>query len=140
MKTSARNQFLGKIVEIKEGAVNAEVALDIGGDELIAGITLDSLKHLNLTEGMEVYGLIKAQWIILCEDNNLKTSARNRLCGTIARCHEGAVNSEVILELPGGKHLTAIITNESYRELGFKPGIRACALIKASHVILAVAS
>lgn len=141
MKTSARNQFLGKVVRIKEGAVNAEVVLDIGGnDELVAGITLDSLNRLKLAEGMETYALVKAQWIILCTDNNLKTSARNRLCGTVARCQEGAVNSEIILELPGGKHLTAIVTNDSYHDLGLKPGMRACALIKASHVILAVAS
>ncbi len=141
MKTSARNQFAGNISRIKEGAVNAEIVLDIGGgDELVAGITLDSLKNLDLAEGKEVYALVKAQWIILSTDNNLKTSARNRLCGTVARCQEGAVNTEIILELPGGKHLTAIVTNESAHDLGFKPGIRACALIKSSHVILAVAS
>ncbi|WP_305907477.1 TOBE domain-containing protein [Methylomarinum sp. Ch1-1] len=141
MKTSARNQFLGKIIKIKEGAVNAEVILNIGGgDELVAGITLDSLKHLELTEGMEAYALIKSQWVILSADNDLKTSARNRLCGSVARCQEGAVNSEIILELPGGKHLTAIVTNDSYHDLGLKPGMRACALIKSSHVILAVAS
>jgi molybdate transport system regulatory protein len=50
----------------------------------------------------------------------------------------GAVNSEVKLELPGGRMLTAIITKEALNELGFVPGQRACALIKASHVILAV--
>ncbi len=141
MKTSARNQFLGKVVKITEGAVNSEVVLDIGGgDELVAGITLDSLNHLQLVEGAEAYALIKAQWIILCTGNGLKTSARNRLCGIVARCQEGSVNSEIILELPGGKYLAAIVTNDSYHDLDLKPGMRACALIKASHIILAVSS
>jgi len=54
------------------------------------------------------------------------------------RCQEGAVNGEVILELPGGKTVTAIVTHSSIESLGLKVGVRACALIKASHIILAV--
>lgn len=52
MKTSARNQFLGKVKSVKHGPINAEVILDIGGgDELAAVITQDSAEHLGLTEG-----------------------------------------------------------------------------------------
>ncbi len=73
-------------------------------------------------------------------DENIKTSARNRLTGTVVRCQEGAVNTEIVIELAGGKTVVAIITNESVRELGLKEGVRATALIKASHIILAVVS
>lgn len=138
MNTSARNQFLGTVKTIKRGTVVAEVVLDIGGDELVASITNDSLDHLELAEDKQAYALIKASWIIVTTNNNLKASTRNRLCGVLARCHEGAVNTEVILELPGGKTLTAILTNESCQSLQLKPGMRLCALIKASHIILAV--
>jgi molybdate transport system regulatory protein len=139
MQTSARNQFLGKVKTVKPGAVNAEVILDIGGDdELAAIITMDSVEHLGLEPGMEAYALVKAPWVILTTDDSLKTSARNRLCGTVVRCQEGAVNGEVIVELPGGKTVAAIITNDSIQSLGLKVGVRACALIKASHIILAV--
>jgi len=139
MKTSARNQFLGKVKSVKLGAVNAEVILDIGGgDSLAAIITNDSVEHLALEPGMEAYALVKAPWVILTTDDSLKTSARNRLCGTVVRCQEGTVNGEVILELPGGKTVTAIITHSSIESLGLKVGVRACALIKASHIILAV--
>lgn len=139
MQTSARNQFLGKVKTVKPGAVNAEVILDIGGgDELAAIITMDSVEHLGLKPGMEAYALVKAPWVILTTDDSLKTSARNRLCGTVVRCQEGAVNGEVIVELPGGKTVAAIITHSSIQSLGLKVGVRACALIKASHIILAV--
>ena len=139
MQTSARNQFLGKVKSVKTGAVNDEVILDIGGgDELAAIITSDSTQHLGLAPGVEAYALIKAPWVILTTDTSMKTSARNRLCGTVARCQEGAVNGEVVIELPGGKLVTAIVTNESIESLGLKVGARACALIKASHIILAV--
>ncbi|MGR9072809.1 MAG: TOBE domain-containing protein [Gammaproteobacteria bacterium] len=141
MKTSARNQFLGKVKSVKRGPINAEIVLDIGGgDELVASITRDSLEHLALAEGKEAYALIKASWILLVTDPLLKTSARNQLCGVLARCQEGPVNAEAVIELPGGKTLTAVVTDESIRSLGLKEGMKVCALIKASHVVLAVAS
>ncbi len=107
---------------------------------LAAIITSDSVDHLALEAGSEIYALVKAQWVILTMDENIKTSARNRLTGTVVRCQEGAVNTEIVIELAGGKTVVAIITNESVRELGLKEGVRATALIKASHIILAVVS
>lgn len=140
MQTSARNQFLGTVKTVKTGAVNAEVVIDIGnGAELAAIITNDSVEHLGLETGSETYALVKAQWIILTVDS-IKSSARNTLSGTIVRCQEGAVNAEVVIELPGGKTIAAIITNESVKTLGLEVGGKATALIKASHIILAVPS
>lgn len=141
LRTSARNQFLGRVKSVKHGSVSAEVILDIGaGDEIAAVITHDSAEHLALAPGDAAYALVKAPWVIVTTDESLKTSARNRLCGTVVRCQEGAINSEVVIELPGGKFVVATITYDSVVELGLKPGVRACALIKASHVILAVAA
>ena len=139
MKTSARNQFLGKIKSIKLGAVNSEVIMDIGGgDSIAAVITNESVEHLGLKVGTEAYAMIKAPWVIVTTSEGFKTSARNELHGTVVRCQEGAVNGEVIIELAGGKTVAAIITNDSIKSLGLKDGVKACALIKASHVILAV--
>jgi len=139
MKTSARNQFLGKVKSLKLGAVNAEVIVDIGGgDTLVAVITNESVGHLKLEIGSEAYALVKAPWVILTTSEGCKTSARNELRGTVVRCQEGAVNGEVIIELAGGKTVSAIVTNDSIKTLGLKVGVKACALIKASHVILAV--
>ncbi len=69
----------------------------------------------------------------------MKTSARNQFLGHVTTVKTGAVNSEVILDIGGGDDsLAAIITNDSIDSLGLKEGVRACALIKASHVVLAV--
>jgi molybdate transport system regulatory protein len=139
MKTSARNQYLGKVRSIKLGQINAEVVLDIGGgDALAAVITHESVDHLGLKVGSEAYAMIKAPWVIVTTSDGFKTSARNELRGTVVRCQEGAVNSEVIIELAGGKTVVAVVTNDSIKSLGLKEGAKACALIKASHVILAV--
>ena len=142
MKTSARNEFLGRVKALNRGPVNAEVILDIGGgNDLVAIITQESVDNLGLVIGKEAYALIKAPWVIItAADSQLKTSARNKLCGVVSRCQEGAVNGEVVIDLVGGKSVAAIITNESIKSLGLKEGIPACALIKASHIILAVTS
>ncbi|EXJ16576.1 TOBE domain-containing protein [Imhoffiella purpurea] len=139
MKVSARNHLRGLVSEIKTGPVNAEVTLDINGTPLVAIVTNESVQSLGLAPGVEAFALIKSSFVILAtEDGGLKTSARNRLCGTIERINSGAVNTEVVVALDGGARLTAMITNESVQELALSEGKRACALIKAPHVILAV--
>lgn len=139
MRTSARNELAGKVKSVTPGAVNAEVVLDLGGgDELVAIITNASVENLALAPGVAAYALVKAPWVILTGENGLKTSARNRLCGEVVAVQDGAVNAEVTVALNGGKRLTAIVTEQSIQDLGLKSGARVCALIKASHVIVAV--
>ncbi len=142
MKTSARNEFLGRVKAVKRGAVNAEVVLDIGNNlALVAIITNESVDNLGLAPGVEAYALIKAPWVIVTSAASpVRTSARNTLCGIVTRCQTGAVNGEVVIELESGKSIAAIITNESIENLQLKEGVRACALIKASHIILAVSA
>lgn len=140
MKTSARNALRGTVEDVRHGAVNSEISLRLQGEDCLhAIITKDSAESMGLAPGRAAWALIKASWVILAApDECVRTSARNRLCGTIKRIHEGAVNAEVVLELPGGNTVAAIITEASLEDLGFKAGDAACALIKASHVILGV--
>lgn len=140
MKTSARNQFLGKVTAIKQGAVNDEIDIKIpGGERLVATITSESTKNLDLTVGAEVYALIKAPSVmVMAPDAKLRLSARNQLAGKVSRLRLGAVNTEVVIEIPGGVGVTAIVTNESALNLGLEIGVAAIAVFKASSVILGV--
>jgi molybdate transport system regulatory protein len=141
MKSSARNQFFGRVTTIKKGAVNDEVEIALNGeDRITAIITQDSTQNLGLAVGSEVWALIKASWVILVSDNDtLRISARNRLRGTVSRITRGAVNSEVIVTLSGGNTVCAIVTNDSVEEMGLAEGSKVCAVFKASSVILGVA-
>lgn len=141
MKTSARNQFLGKVSQVKPGAINDEIELEIaGGQKIVAIITHESTLELGLQMGAEAFALIKASSIILMEeDPKTRLSARNQLTGNISRILPGAVNTEVVLELPGGATLAAIITNESATSMGLVVGGTVTGLFKASSVILGVA-
>jgi molybdopterin-binding protein len=69
---------------------------------------------------------------------DMRLSARNVLKGKIKQIKVGAVNSEVILELPGGAEVVSIITKESAENLGLAKGKDAYAVIKASSVMIAV--
>lgn len=66
MKISASNQLKGKVVEIKEGAVNGKVCIDIGnGNVVCASITMDSIARLGLKVGSEACALIKASDVMI---------------------------------------------------------------------------
>lgn len=68
----------------------------------------------------------------------MKISARNVIAGTVKRVETGAVNDEVVLELPGGTEVTAVITKASAERLGLQPGKAAYAIVKASDVMIGV--
>jgi molybdate transport system regulatory protein len=139
MRTSARNALRGEISHITDGAVNCEVVLKLAdGVEIVAIITRRSVEELGLVPGAPAIALIKSSFVLLAEGENLRTSARNQIPGVVAGRADGAVNSEVSLDIGGGKTLVATITVESADALQISPGQRLTALIKAPHVILAV--
>ena len=68
----------------------------------------------------------------------MKVSARNVLKGKVKKVTTGAINDEVIVELPGGAELVSIITKTSAERLGLKSGQDVYAIIKASNVMIGV--
>ncbi len=140
MKVSARNVFNGRVSQVQEGAVNAEVVMTLpGGEQLVAVVTMESVSNLAIAAGKDVVALVKAPWVMLMtECDDIRLSARNCLNGTVVSVNEGAVNAEVTLELPGGTRVYSIVTREAVTELGLAQGVSATAVIKASHIILGV--
>jgi molybdate transport system regulatory protein len=139
LRTSARNQLRGTVKTVRKGAVNADVVLDLGeGLEVFANITNEAVSDLALQPGREAVALIKASSVLLSPDAKLRISARNQLRGTVAKVIPGKVNTEVKLALSGGRTLAAVVTNEAIAELAIKEGSACTALIKASHVLIAV--
>ena len=66
----------------------------------------------------------------------MKTSARNKLEGTVEDVDLGAVMAkiEIMSESPG--LITAMITKESAEELGLKKGDKVVAIIKSTDVMV----
>lgn len=140
MRTSARNSYPGTIEAVVDGAVNAEVSLRTReGLVIVAIVTKEAVAELGLRPGGAATALIKSSFVILAREEDVgRTSARNRLSGVIREVKPGAVNAEVVIDLGGGATLTSIVTLESVEAMALAAGVRACGLVKAQHVILAV--
>jgi molybdopterin-binding protein len=68
MKLSARNQIQGTVRRINEGAAIANVELDVQGQRLVASVTVEAVKDLELAEGDQVIAVIKASDVIIAKE------------------------------------------------------------------------
>lgn len=68
----------------------------------------------------------------------MKISARNQFEGTIVDIQPGAVNGIVKIDIGGDNIMSATISMSSIDELGLEIGKPACAVIKATSVMIAV--
>jgi molybdopterin-binding protein len=65
MRISARNQLVGTVTRINEGAAIANVELDVGGQRVVASITVEAARELGLREGVQVTAIVKASDVML---------------------------------------------------------------------------
>jgi len=64
-----------------------------------------------------------------------RLSGRNQLVGRIESVRVSGLMAEVVISI-GEQQITSIITARSAREMGFKPGQTAAALIKSTEVMI----
>ena len=140
MKISARNVFSSTIARVTNGALNSEIVLELpGGQEIVSIISKASAGNLELAAGKTAFAIVKANEVIVGTGlDSAALSARNVLRGKIVRIENGAVNSEVGIEIAAGIEITASITKASAERMSLRPGGEAFAVIKASSVIVGV--
>ncbi len=139
VRSSARNQFVGTVSDLRAGPIDVEVCLQLDEHlDIMAVVTRDSAERLGLAIGTEAIALVKASSLLLLADESMRISARNQLWGQVMRIVDGPVNAEVTLDLGHGRSAVAVITRDSVAALGLAVGTRACAAFKASSVILAM--
>ena len=138
IRTSARSQFAGPIVAVRNGVVDAEVTIGLEPDmQVTARVTKQSAENLGLGLGREVLALVKASSILLLADEDERISVRNRFRGQIATIQEGPVNAEVTLNLTGARYVvTAVINQECVRRMELSVGKTVTAAFEASSVFL----
>ena len=68
MKISARNQLRGTVRSVTEGAVIANVEIDVAGQRIVASITVEAARELGLAEGKEVVAVVKASDVLVATD------------------------------------------------------------------------
>jgi molybdopterin-binding protein len=65
VKLSTRNQLPGTVTAINAGEAIANVEVDVGGQRVVASITVEAVRELGLSEGSEVTVLVKASDVML---------------------------------------------------------------------------
>lgn len=65
MRLSARNQIPARVTNINNGEAIANIEMDASGTRLVASITVEAVKQLDLSVGSEVTAIIKASDVIL---------------------------------------------------------------------------
>lgn len=142
MNISARNQLKGTVAGIRPDMVNAEVVIDLpGGIQLTAVASPAGIQTLGLAPGKPVVALIKASSVLLLpQGSGQLLSARNFLNGTVKRVTSGAVNAEVVVQLPGGSEIVAVVDVADPGLPALVPGAAATAVIKASAILLGIGS
>ncbi|MBE6042545.1 MAG: transporter [Clostridiales bacterium] len=134
---SARNQFEGTVTDVKKGAVNGIVTIEVNGTPITATISMGSIENLRIEPGVKAVAVIKATEVMIGK-GELRLSARNQFAGKVVSVEEGAVNGIVRMEVLGGNTITATISMGAIRELELKPGEEAVAVVKATSVMIGV--
>jgi len=66
MKLSARNQFKGKIVDVKKGTTTSHVCIDTGQGVIVtSSITNAAVEDLDLKTGDDAWAVIKASDVMI---------------------------------------------------------------------------
>jgi molybdate transport system regulatory protein len=139
MRTSARNALRGRVRGVARDAVSAEVTLGVAdGVEITASLTRRSVDELGLTVGKSAIALIKASSVVLARQVAAGPDVRNRIRGVVVRREDDPLNSEVAVDIGGGKTMVATVSLETARALELAAGVAVTALVDASDVILAV--
>jgi molybdopterin-binding protein len=64
-KISARNQLVGRVIEVHKGQTTAQVKVDLGYGLITASITNEAVDDLNLAEDDNVVAIIKASDVMI---------------------------------------------------------------------------
>lgn len=76
----------------------------------------------------------RAEAFFVERENRRKTSARNAFFGKIETVHQGDIQAMVEIATPGGYRIRTVITHDSLKRLGLKPGGLVAAEVKAPWV------
>ena len=109
MKLSARNVILGKVIYIKQGAVNVEVVLEVAPQvQLVSIITKQACESLKLREGMQAYAAIKASNVMIAVSptSMRETSISLRSVVSMRSCSRSAIS---MAGCPGAIHSLSLM-------------------------------
>lgn len=137
MAISARNKIQGRVTAIQAGEAMSLVTVQAGDHRLVAAVTNEGVKELQLKQNDAVTAVVKSTEVMLIKGDigKLMISARNRLKGQVAAVKKGKAMGFVTVNV-GPLRLGAAITREAIDEIGLSEGDSVTVVIKATEVML----
>lgn len=136
---STRNVFQCEVMQVTRGAVDVEVEMKASDRHVMRStITNAAATALRLVPGRRVLALIKAPFVRLAQPDEHSDGASNFFLGETRTRTDGDANSEIALDVGGGKTITAVIPRVTADKLKIVEGSRLAATFDPSYVILAV--
>ncbi len=137
MSISARNKVQGQVTDIHAGEVMSLVTVQAGEHRLVASVTNEGVKELQLKAKDQVTTVVKSTEVMLIKGDtgSAKISARNKLKGQVASVQKGEAMGLVTVNV-GAHHFGAAITRQAIDEMGLAQGDAVTVVIKATEVML----
>lgn len=135
LTTSARNQLVCIVEDIKEHGINGLVKLQLDtGEKFYSDITVTSIHNMGLEEGCNAYAIIKSSDVLICDTPPKNNNKINIFKGKIKKIESLDNNAEVTFILNGGGTLISVLDLEE--SLSLKENTTAFACIYTHDIIL----
>jgi len=139
IKISTRNVFRAEVVSVARTAVDVDVELCLSNEHrLHSVVTNDAAEELALAPGRKALALIKSSFVQLGAVEGGSEASANRFVGTITRRIDAERNSEFLVDIGGGKTMTAVIPRIRAEALSARENAQVEATFVPQNVILAV--
>lgn len=137
-RTSARNTFIGSVLEVVRDGVMAEVVLETHtGRRICAIITQESSVSLHLEPGTPVVATIKAPLVnVYRVGEPVRTAVRNRVVAEVTTIRSNGVIAEISGRTTDGEHVCALLSSGSVAALELATGEMVEFRFKSLSVVL----
>jgi len=125
------------VTNIHAGEVMSLVTVQAGDQRLMASITNEGVKELQLKPKDTLTAVVKSTEVLLIKGGlgSLKLSTRDKLTGQVASVQKGQAMGLVTVYI-GTHHFGAAITRQAFDEMGWAEGDTVTVVIKATEVLL----
>lgn len=133
LTTSARNQFLCDVIDIKSNDISSEITLAFKKNTILTStITTKSLKNMGISKSQNIYAIIKANDIKITA--TLSTEEGNVIKGKISYINQNKNGSEIGLQSNDGFTLVALNNNREVSNL--VEGMEAYGVFGKEHILI----
>jgi molybdate transport system regulatory protein len=111
LRTSARNQWIGRVTQVTLSLVRAEISVTLGSESVRASVSASSVERLAIAPGVELCLLVKATSIsfALADANVQRAASDNRLNAVVKAVTRGLDSMEITALMQDERTVTGVM-------------------------------